>query len=198
MDDRHADLEGASLTDLRRERAAQDAATAHPNRYRGSSPIRVRKLGHLVYEVSDIERSVRFWTEVLGFTESDRNARGMVFLRCNSDHHGIGLKPSSKKHRADAAAGMRVEHLALEVADTDVLLKARDYLRANDIPIVFEGRKGAGCNIALNFLDPDGYEFELYCSMDQVDESGRPRPESQFRPVQTLEEAIAKPVPKTW
>ena len=198
MDDRHAGLKGDSLTDSRRERAALDAATAHPDRYRGSSPIQVRKLGHFVYEVSDIERSVRFWTEVLGFTESDRNARGMVFLRCNSDHHGIGLKPSSKKRRADASAGMCVEHLAFEVADTDTLLKARAYLRENNIPIVFEGRKGAGCNIAINFLDPDGYEFELYCCLDQVDESGRTRPESQFRPVQTLEEAIAKPVPKTW
>lgn len=198
MDDRHAGMDGSSITALKREKAERTVATAHPDRYTGTSPIQVRKLGHLVYEVSDVERSVRFWTEVLGFKESDRNARGMVFLRCNGDHHGIGLKPSDKKHRADSSAGMRVEHLALEVADTDALLKARDYLRANNIPIVFEGRKGAGCNIALNFLDPDGYEFELYCSMDQVDASGRTRPESQFRPVLSLEEAIANPVPKTW
>lgn len=198
MDDRHTGVDASTMTELRREKAARDAATAHPDRYRGTSPIRVRKLGHLVYEVSDIERSVRFWTEVLGFKESDRNARGMVFLRCNADHHGIGLKPSKAKRRADPGAGMRVEHLAFEVADTETLLKARDYLRANDIPIVFEGRKGAGCNIALNFLDPDGYEFELYCSLDQVDESGRTRPESQFRPVQSLEEAIANPVPRSW
>ncbi len=46
-----------------------------------SSPINVKKIGHLVYEVSDVDRTVKFWTEMLGFKISDRNEFGMVFLR---------------------------------------------------------------------------------------------------------------------
>jgi len=160
------------------------------------SPIKVKKLGHLVYEVSDVERSRKFWTEVMGFVVSDTNEHGMVFLRTNSDHHGIGLKPSKAKERPER--GLQVEHLALEVEDVAALLEAREYLRQQGVEVVWEGRKGAGCNIGVTFLDPDGYQFELYCDMDQVDQSGRTRPADQFRRADSVEEAIAKPLPKRW
>ena len=186
-----------AVVEAKREQAAK-AETLHPTSYKGTSPIKVSKLGHLVYEVTDIERSVKFWTEVMGFHETDRNDAGMVFFRCNADHHAIGLKPAKAKRRPEPGTALRVEHLAMEVANTDVLLKARDFLQANNIPIVFEGRKGAGCNISINFLDPDGYEFEIYCMMDQIDASGRLRPKSQFLRTNNIDEAIAKPVPKTW
>ncbi|MFN4283284.1 MAG: VOC family protein [Alphaproteobacteria bacterium] len=186
-----------TMTENKRVEAAA-AKPRHPDRYSGTSPIKVNKLGHLVYEVSDMERSVRFWTEVMGFHETDRNEIGMVFFRCNEDHHAIGLKPSKTKRHRDMDAGLQVEHLALEIENTDMLLKARDYLKANGIPIVFEGRKGAGCNYAVNFLDPDGYEFEIYCNMDKIDSTGRLRPHGQFIRASSLEEALAKPVPEKW
>jgi hypothetical protein len=63
---------------------------------------------------------------------------------------------------------------------------------------VFEGRKGAGCNYAVNFEDPDGYQFELYTDMDQIDESGKTRPAEQFRPAPSLEDAVAQPLPLRW
>jgi catechol 2,3-dioxygenase-like lactoylglutathione lyase family enzyme len=184
-------------TEARRAQAAR-SETMHPASYKGASPIKVNKLGHFVYEVSDIERSVRFWSEVMGFQETDRNEIGMVFFRCGADHHAIGLKPAKNKTRRDLNAGLQVEHLAMEVDSTDVLLKARDYLKANGIPIVFEGRKGAGCNYAINFLDPDGYEFEIYCGMDQIDGTGRLRPKEQFIRANNLDDAIARPVPSKW
>lgn len=187
-----------SVTEERRVEAAKSASSAHPDSYAGDSPIKVKKLGHLVYEVGDMDRSVKFWKEVMGFIETDRNEIGMVFFRCGADHHAIGLKPSRGKVGRNMDAGLQVEHLAMEVENTDVLLRTRDYLEKNNIPIVFQGRKGAGCNYAINFLDPDGYEFELYCNMDQIDESNRLRPKEQFIRAATLEEALAHPVPKIW
>ncbi len=198
MDDQYAGTDTHSLTEAKRAEAECFAPGAHPETYSGVSPIKVKKLGHLVYEVSDVARSVRFWTEVMGFQVAEGNDHGMVFLRYGSDHHAIGLKPSKQRRRPASSAGLRIEHLAFEVENTDVLLQAREYMRANGIPIVFEGRKGAGCNYSINFLDPDGYEFEIYCTMDQIDETGRLRPKSQFRPASTLDEAIANPVPKVW
>ncbi|HEY4134083.1 MAG TPA: VOC family protein [Alphaproteobacteria bacterium] len=184
-------------TEAQRTQAAADQPR-HPDRYVGTSPIQVNKLGHLVYEVSDMERSVRFWTEVMGFHETDRNEIGMVFFRCGVDHHAIGLKPTKTKTARNMESGLQVEHLALEIANTEMLVKARDYLKANGIPIVFEGRKGAGCNYAVNFLDPDGYEFEIYCSMDQIEATGRLRPKTQFIRANNLEDALANPVPTVW
>ena len=190
-------LDAHAVVEDRREKAAL-AVSTHPDKYKGVSPIKVNKLGHFVYEVTDIERTVRFWKDVMGFQETDRNEAGMVFFRCGKDHHAIGLKPTKAKRRPDPGTFLRMEHLAMEVDGPDVLLKARDYLKANNIPVMFEGRKGAGCNISINFLDPDGYEFEIYCMMDQIDESGRLRPKEQFRRTNSLDEAIANPVQKNW
>jgi catechol 2,3-dioxygenase-like lactoylglutathione lyase family enzyme len=163
-----------------------------------TTPINVRKLGHLVYEVSDIERTTAFWTEILGFTVSDRNEFGMVFLRCASDHHSIALVPSKKGARPPADAGLRFHHLAMEVDDIDVLFRARDFLQARGIPIDFEGRRGPGGNIGVEFLDPDGYLFEIYAKMDQVGADGHTRPAEQFNRVTTLEDAVAQPLPERW
>jgi catechol 2,3-dioxygenase len=190
-------MDGYDDTELKRRKAAE-REQFHPETYTGTSPVSVNKLGHLVYEVTDVERTVRFWTQVMGFKETDRNEHGMVFFRCGKDHHAIGLKPVKDKTRRDLKAGLQMEHLAMEVDNIDMLFKARDFLKANNIPITFEGRKGAGCNISINFLDPDGFEFEIYCQMDQVDESGRMRPPEQFRRVKSLEEARDNPVPEKW
>jgi catechol-2,3-dioxygenase len=188
------------ITEARRAEAATKVGSKHPETYSGTSPIKVNKLGHFVYEVSDIDRTVKFWTEVMGFTETDRNEHGMVFFRCGADHHAIGLRPMSKGKtpKRDMKAGLQMEHLAFEVDNVELLLKAKEYFAKNNIPIVFEGRKGAGCNISINFLDPDGYEFEIYCEMDQVGADGRLRPASMFKRRNPLEEAIKDPVDKKW
>ena len=158
------------------------------------------KLGHFVYEVSDVERTAKFWTEVMGFVETDRNKHGMVFFRCGKDHHGIGLKPmgKNKKPKRDIHGTLQMEHLAIEVDNTEILRQAKEFFLANNIPIVFEGRKGAGCNISINFLDPDGYEFEIYTDMDQIGPDGRLRPPTMYKPRNPLEEAIQDPVEKKW
>lgn len=162
----------------------------------GPSPIKIKKLGHVVYEVSDIERSTQFWTNVLGFTISDRNELGMVFLRCASDHHTIALKPApGKVHKAENDC-LSTDHFAMEVESLEVLLAAKKYFLENDIPIVFEGRRGPGCNIGIEFLEPDGYMLEIYWGMDQIGKNGLSRPSSQYRRASSLEEALANPLPK--
>ncbi len=187
-------------TALRRERAHTNSADFHPTEYVGASSISCNKLGHFVYEVTDIERTAKFWREVMGFSETERNAHGMVFFRCGADHHAIGLKPMKKGKTGarDMKNSLQMEHLAFEVDNIDILKKAKAFFKANNIPMTFEGRKGAGCNISINFLDPDGYEFEIYTDMDQVGADGRLRPASLFKPKNPLEEAIADPVQKGW
>src|ERR1700733_8270934 len=109
-----------------------------------SSPINVRKIGHLVYEVSDVDRTVKFWTEMLGFKISDRNEFGMVFLRTCADHHTIAVMKGKAKERQDG--GLRVDHLALEVDSMKDLIPARDFLKAKGVPVTWEGRRGPGGN----------------------------------------------------
>jgi catechol 2,3-dioxygenase len=120
-------------------------------------PFRIGKIGHVVLNVSDVRRSVRFYTEMLGFEVSDvypdgMVPGGMVFMRCNADHHGValvGIMPGQSPNK-------ELNHMAFEVGTLDEVLRARDFLRAHKVPIDFEGRRRAGCQIAVEFRDPTG------------------------------------------
>jgi catechol 2,3-dioxygenase len=156
--------------------------------------FQLRKIGHVVLNVTDLEASVRFYTELLGLEVSDRYPDsmvpgGMVFLRCNADHHGVALVGGAK--RSDATT---LNHFAFEVATVGEVFRARDWLRTNGVPLVFEGRRRAGCQIAVEFRDPDGNHLEIYWNIDQIGTNGAVRPASEWRPARTLEDAVANPV----
>jgi catechol 2,3-dioxygenase-like lactoylglutathione lyase family enzyme len=158
-------------------------------------PFHIGKLGHVVLNVRDVERSARFYTQVLGFQVSDVYPEemvpgGMVFLRCNPDHHGIALVGSLE---ADAA-NIELNHLAFEVASLDEVVRARDHLHRHGVRIDFAGRRRAGCQIAVEFRDPDNHRLEIYWGIDQVGTDGHVRPASEWKGAQSLEEAIASPV----
>jgi catechol 2,3-dioxygenase len=126
------------------------------------TPLRfeVRKIGHVVLNVTDLEAAVRFYTEVLGLRVSDRYPDtmvpgGMVFLRCNTDHHGVALVGGASK--LDKSS---LNHFAFEVGTIDEVFRARAWLRQQGVPIHFEGRRRAGCQLAVEFKDPDGNNLE--------------------------------------
>ena len=158
--------------------------------YPMSTPFAVRKIGHAVIFVSDLERSKRFYTDVLGFKVSDiydgtKMPGGMVFLRCNGDHHCLALVGGK-----DSEKDKSLHHLAFELATLDEVFRARDHLKQAGVTITFNGRRRAGCQVAVEFLDPDGHHLELYCGLDQVGSDGRVRPEEEWRQMLTLEDAV--------
>jgi catechol 2,3-dioxygenase len=154
-------------------------------------PFSLTKLGHAVLNVTDLERSVEFYTRVLGFRVSDAYPGsmvpgGMVFLRCNRDHHGVALVGGA----AAASDNRDLHHLAFEVATLDEVLKARDHLKARNTVIDFEGRRRAGVQIAVEFRDPDNHRLEIYWGLDQVGPDQQARPPEQWREAFSLEDAI--------
>jgi catechol 2,3-dioxygenase len=48
--------------------------------------------------------------------------------------------------------------------------------------------------LVVEFRDPDGHLLEIYWGIDQIGSEGVVRPEEQWKPVRTLEDAIANPV----
>ncbi|HZT89053.1 MAG TPA: VOC family protein [Stellaceae bacterium] len=158
-------------------------------------PFRIGKIGHVVLNVRDVARSVRFYTQVLGFEISDLYPDEMVpgamaFLRCNPDHHGIALVGSAETELRNTD----LNHIAFEVATLDEVVRARDHLRRHDVPIDFDGRRRAGCQIAVEFRDPDNHRLEIYWNIDQIGTDGAVRPASEWKGVRGLEAAIADPV----
>jgi catechol 2,3-dioxygenase len=158
-------------------------------------PFRIGKLGHVVINVTDIERSVRFYTQVLGFQVSDVYPNemvpgGMVFLRCSADHHSIALVGEMP----GAASNVELNHIAFEVATLDEVLRARDHLRQHKVQIDFEGRRRAGVQIAVEFRDPDNHRLEIFWGLDQVGSDGHVRPGSEWKWAHSLREAVEDPV----
>jgi catechol 2,3-dioxygenase-like lactoylglutathione lyase family enzyme len=158
-------------------------------------PFRIGRIGHVVLNVRDVARSVRFYTEVLGFEVSDiypddMVPGGMAFLRCNTDHHGIALVGS----RADGPENLDLNHIAFEVGSLDEVLRARNHLNRHDVQIDFDGRRRAGCQLAVEFRDPDNNRLEIYWGIDQIGSDGHARPRAEWKGVRGLEAAIADPV----
>jgi catechol 2,3-dioxygenase len=156
----------------------------------------ISKLGHIVLQVADLERSTVFYTQVLGFKVSDVYPEdmmpgGMVFLRCNTDHHCLALVGAA----AAESTNKELHHFAFEVPTLAEVIRARDRLRAHHVKIDFEGRRRAGCQIAVEFRDPDNHSVEIYWGVDQVGSDGRVRPSNEWHGVKSLDEAIAHPVP---
>jgi catechol 2,3-dioxygenase len=158
-------------------------------------PFKIQRLGHVVLMVSDLDRSMTFYTQVLGFKVSDvypeeMQPGGFAFLRCGTDHHSIALVGNG----AGESKHIELHHIAFEVATVEEVFRARDRLREQKVPITFEGRRRAGCQISVEFLDPDGHSIEIYWGLDQVGTDGRVRPASEWKGVRGLEEAVKNPV----
>ena len=158
-------------------------------------PFRINKIGHVVLNVSDLKRSVAFYTQVLGFQVSDVYPEemvpgGMVFMRCATDHHGVALVGSM----TDGSPNVELNHFAFEVGTLDEVIRARDHLRKHKVQIDFEGRRRAGVQIAVEFRDPDGHRLEIYWGVDQIGSNGSVRPPSEWKGAQSLEDAIRDPV----
>jgi len=158
-------------------------------------PFSIGKIGHVVLNVQDVERSTQFYTQMLGFQTSDVYPEemvpgGMVFFRCNSDHHGIALVGSTNA----PAENVELNHIAFEVATLDEVLRARDHLRRHGVKIDFEGRRRAGCQLAVEFRDPDNHRLEIYWGIDQIGSDGAVRPAAEWKGARSLEDALADPV----
>ena len=158
-------------------------------------PFALTKLGHVVLNCSDLERSVRFYTEVLGCRISDvygddMMQGGMVFMRFNEDHHGIALVGTMD----GPSPNFELNHVAFEVASLDEVVLARNHLRKLGVAVDFEGRRRAGVQIAVEFRDPDGHRLEIYWGLDRVKGDGYIRPSTEWKAARTLRDAIADPV----
>ena len=132
--------------------------------------IRIMELDHIVLNVGDIGRSVRFYTGVLNLKperlEEFREGKvGFPSVRINADTI-IDLFPTEKMTRAPNATEKttgNLNHFCM-VVDKEDFSGALDHLKKHGIEIL-QGpvsRWGArGRATSIYFLDPDGNEIEI-------------------------------------
>lgn len=122
--------------------------------------IGIRRLQHLVLWVSDLDRSLRFYTEVLGFEVSTVMAGRAAFLRipgAGNDHDlGLFAQPGVGRPVENVA---RMYHSAWEVGEIHDLVRARQRLIDAGALV---GASNHGVSLSLYAKDPDGLEFEVF------------------------------------
>ena len=119
------------------------------------------RVGHIHLKVSDLERAVRFYHDVLGFDVTQRWGDQAAFLSAGGYHHHIGLNTwESLGGRPPAAGTTGLYHVAFLYPSRAALGAA--YRRLIEHGVALDGASDHGVSEALYLRDPDGNGIELY------------------------------------
>jgi lactoylglutathione lyase len=130
-----------------------------------SAPSQGIQTGHVGLNVSDLDRSKKFYQEVFGFEvmgESQEDGRRFVFLS-ESQKLVLTLWQQGEGRFDKQRPGLH--HLSFQVATIEDVKKAEHSLRRLQVPLIYdgivphaEGTESGG----IYFEDPDGIRLEIY------------------------------------
>ena len=127
------------------------------------------RIGHVHLTVSDLDRALSFYRDVLGFEVTSRYGRDAVFLSAGGYHHHIGLNTWAGRGAPASPPGTTgLYHLAILYPDRTTLAGAVRRVLQAGVPL--EGAADHGVSEAIYLRDPDGNGVELY----------RDRPEGEW------------------
>ncbi|PIV75143.1 MAG: glyoxalase [Rhodobacteraceae bacterium CG17_big_fil_post_rev_8_21_14_2_50_65_11] len=119
------------------------------------------RVGHVHLKVSDLDRSIAFYRDVLGLEVQQRLGSGAAFLSAGGYHHHLGLntwQSCGGSHPPRGATGLY--HVAFLYPTRDAL--GRAVARVVDLGVPLAGAADHGVSEAVYFDDPDGNGVELY------------------------------------
>jgi catechol 2,3-dioxygenase len=126
------------------------------------------EIGHVHLKVSDLDRAVAFYADVLGFEVTQRMDGSAAFLSAGGYHHHIGLNIwESRGGSAPPQGTTGLYHFAIRYPDRRALGDALIRLDTAGIPL--EGASDHGVSEALYLRDPDGNGLELYWDRPRKD-----------------------------
>lgn len=126
------------------------------------------RIGHIHLKVADLERSLNFYRDLLGFELQQMYGESAAFISAGGYHHHIGLNTWYSKNGAPAprqAAGLF--HTAILYPtrkDLAVILK-----RLVEAKYPLTGASDHGVSEAIYLDDPDGNGVELYWDKPRED-----------------------------
>jgi catechol-2,3-dioxygenase len=125
--------------------------------------IQLKRIGHVLLRVADLERSKAFYRDVLGFevVEEDPN-HGGVFMTLGEYGHTIDLTPVVEPAIAHPSAPNRVglQHIAFQVDSPEALKDA--YFTLQDLGVEITRAMDHVSQQSIYFADPDGNGLEIY------------------------------------
>lgn len=119
------------------------------------------RIGHVHLTVSDLDRALAFYRDVLGFEVTAHYGREAVFLSAGGYHHHVALNTWAGEGAPPPAPGTTgLYHFAILYPDRKALAQAVKQVLAHRIPL--EGASDHGVSEAIYLRDPDGNGVELY------------------------------------
>ncbi len=118
-------------------------------------------IGHVHLKVADLERSLVFYRDVLGFEVTQQIGTQAAFLSTDGYHHHLGLNTwESEGGRPPATGTTGLYHVAiLFPSEAELAAAVRRVLKAG-IPL--DGAADHGVSEAVYLKDPDANGVELY------------------------------------
>ena len=118
-------------------------------------------IGHIHLTVSDLERSLAFYRDLLGFEVTAHYGDSVVFLSAGGYHHHIGLNTWAGKGATPPPKGHTgLFHFAILFPSRKELAKIIKNILDKNYPI--DGTADHGVSEAIYLSDPDGIGIELY------------------------------------
>jgi catechol-2,3-dioxygenase len=124
--------------------------------------MKVHELGHIVLYVRDLERSRRFYRDVLGWNEvAEFGGFGAMFSSGRTHHELLLLEVGPDAQPIPEGRRVGMYHFGLKVGTTDdELREAFKVLQENNVPVL--GATDHTVTHSLYIADPDGNEIEVY------------------------------------
>jgi len=133
--------------------------------------MQVKELGHLVLYVRDLERSVAFYRDVLGWQSAFPAGLGFpaaAFTSGRTHHELLLIEVGEDAAAQPSGRRLGLYHFGLKIGDSDdALREAVQRLEEAQVPIV--GASDHTVTHSLYILDPDGNEIELYIDVPGID-----------------------------
>ena len=131
----------------------------------------LREIGHLVLNVTDVERSTAFYRDVVGFQVARYRPNGTgTFLTCGVVHHNLALFKAPEGAQPVQRGQVGLNHFAFKVESYSALQAAHQRLVEADATI--DHIVDHGMTRSVYFLDPDGIEMELFCDTFDTEAEG--------------------------
>ena len=148
--------------------------------------MKAQYLGHVVFYVKDLERSLAFYRDLVGFKEVGRTFGGKAAaLTSGRTHHELLLIEieNATPRRGSSGPELGLYHIGIKIGDSlDDLRAAKAELDRAGVEII--GMSDHTVSQSLYLADPDGNEVELYVDADPT--IWRERPEAVLAPIKPL------------
>jgi catechol 2,3-dioxygenase len=129
------------------------------------------RIGHVVLKVRDLDRSLAFYRDLLGFTVVSELSNVMIFLAADGqNHHDLALLRVGQQAPSPVPSAVGLYHVAIQLADWEAVRRAHALLTERGL---LRGAIDHGVSRSPYTADPDGNEIELYCDAPRSEWEGR-------------------------